>query len=346
MTEDDVAVIVRAIAPVVRDCVAKAVAAAETRVAVLESQIKALGAIPERVVALETKAGAVVVPDLGPVAERLAAAETRLSAFRDLLEDVTELREKLIDIETRTPTKALWDELSTARLQTLEHQAKQEHVLAKEISELRERLGIVDEKVKGGAPDLAPIMERIHAIEMDGSKRAADLMNLSMKAQSFELPDLTEFERGLRVVNGRVDAVEAKTATPGPAGRDGEAGKDGKDGAPGKDGVDGVGYDDLLVEQADDRSFTIKAARGERVKVIGTARFPVQIQRGVYVEGKEYEPGDVSTYGGAQWHCNEPTKTKPGESKAWTLIVKRGRDGRDGQDAPGALPVVKVGGGR
>lgn len=52
--------------------------------------------------------------------------------------------------------------------------------------------------------------------------------------------------------------------------------------------------------------------------------------QGVFTQGKAYEPGDVATWDGSSWHCNEPTTGKPGDgSKGWTLMVKRGRDGRD-----------------
>jgi hypothetical protein len=55
---------------------------------------------------------------------------------------------------------------------------------------------------------------------------------------------------------------------------------------------------------------------------------------GVYVEGKHYELGDLVTWAGSSWHCNEVTESKPGDgSKAWTLMVKRGRDGKDGKGA-------------
>jgi hypothetical protein len=54
--------------------------------------------------------------------------------------------------------------------------------------------------------------------------------------------------------------------------------------------------------------------------------------QGVYVEGKSYDVGELVTWGGSMWHCNEATELKPGEgSKAWTLAVKRGRDGKDGK---------------
>ena len=73
----------------------------------------------------------------------------------------------------------------------------------------------------------------------------------------------------------------------------GPAGKDGEPGPPGKDGTAGLTY------------------------------------RGVYQEGKRYELGDVVTWAGSAWHTNEATTTKPGESaKAWTLMVKHGRDGK------------------
>ena len=53
--------------------------------------------------------------------------------------------------------------------------------------------------------------------------------------------------------------------------------------------------------------------------------------QGVYQDGKSYELGDVTTWAGSTWHCNEVTTTKPGEgAKTWTLMVKRGRDGKDG----------------
>jgi hypothetical protein len=54
---------------------------------------------------------------------------------------------------------------------------------------------------------------------------------------------------------------------------------------------------------------------------------------GVYVDSHPYECGQLVTWGGSTWHCNEATTTKPGEgSKAWSLMVKRGRDGKDGKD--------------
>ncbi len=60
---------------------------------------------------------------------------------------------------------------------------------------------------------------------------------------------------------------------------------------------------------------------------------------GVYVDSQPYARGQLVTWGGSTWHCNEPTTTKPGDgSKAWSLMVKRGRDGKDGKDGgPGPI---------
>jgi hypothetical protein len=52
---------------------------------------------------------------------------------------------------------------------------------------------------------------------------------------------------------------------------------------------------------------------------------------GVYTQGQDYQKGHVVTDRGSLWHCNLPTRERPGTSGsyAWTLCVKRGNDGRD-----------------
>jgi hypothetical protein len=137
----------------------------------------------------------------------------------------------------------------------------------------------------------------------------------------------------------------------GLAGRDGLPGRDGvngKDGAPGlngKDGADGLGFDDLSVLHDGERTVTFTFTQGDRVKAFPVV-FPVDIYRGVWVEGKQYERGDGVTWAGAVWHANGETLTKPGDgSKDWTLKVKKGRDGRDGKVAQGS-PQMKISGGR
>lgn len=116
----------------------------------------------------------------------------------------------------------------------------------------------------------------------------------------------------------RVGAVEARAHEPGPPGPAGPAGSD------------GIGYDDLEAVQVDDRTFELQAHRGEHVKTIGRFRMPVDVYCGVYVDGKAYAKGDNVTYQGSVWHCNEETRERPNGGRAWTLKVKRGRDGREG----------------
>jgi hypothetical protein len=94
----------------------------------------------------------------------------------------------------------------------------------------------------------------------------------------------------LGLLRERLAVVEARPPVPGPPGEPGAPGHDGKDGEPGKAGL---------------------------------------TYQGVHQDGKTYDLGDVTTWAGSTWHCNERTTTKPGESsKAWTLMVKRGRDGK------------------
>jgi integrin beta 3 len=144
----------------------------------------------------------------------------------------------------------------------------------------------------------------------------------------------------------------------GPEGPEGKPGRDGRDGLPGvpglagekgmdgrhgNDGADGLGFDDLAVLHDGERAFTFRFTKGDRVKEFAFS-MPVELYRGVYVEGKTYDRGDGVTWAGSEWHANETTNTKPGDgSKAWTLKVKRGRDGKDGRDAPQAPPVVSIG---
>jgi len=177
------------------------------------------------------------------------------------------------------------------------------------LTELRDRVLVGETKTAAAVPtpiDLAPVLERLAA------------------------------------VSERVAVVETRAPVPGPAGQDGAHGKDGADGLNGKDGADGLGFDDLAVAFDGDRTLDLTFARGTERK-----SFPIVLPFlryvGVYQDGKSYATGDVVTWAGSTWNANEATSSKPGDgSKAWTLCVKKGRDGRDGQDAPGPVPVVKV----
>lgn len=50
---------------------------------------------------------------------------------------------------------------------------------------------------------------------------------------------------------------------------------------------------------------------------------------GPHESGKVYERGTFVTHDGSVWHANRRTDSRPGDGSAWTLAVKRGKDGRD-----------------
>lgn len=175
--------------------------------------------------------------------------------------------------------------------------------------------------------EIAAIVEGIAPVVRDYVKTALAEVALRVHGLDVQLAGLVTATSEIGTMRERLAKVETLGPVPGPPG------------PAGKDGLDGLGFDDLGVTQRDDRSFTITAAHGDVVKEIGTASFAIDLYRGVWLEGKAYEPGDGVTWAGSEWHCSAATTTKPGDgSKAWTLKVKRGRDGKDGKDGgPGPI---------
>ena len=121
-------------------------------------------------------------------------------------------------------------------------------------------------------------------------------------------------------------------------GSHGQPGPQGERGIAGERGIDGLGVDDLDVVYDGQRQFSCAWTRSTGVQVLRSFSVPCTIYRGVYVEGKTYELGDMVTFGGCVWHANATTTVKPDESasasRAWTLAVKRGREGKTGRDGP------------
>lgn len=100
--------------------------------------------------------------------------------------------------------------------------------------------------------------------------------------------------------------------------------------ANGKDGADGLGFDDLAVEQLDERHIVLRFSRGDVVK-----EFPVElagfVDRGVFKHGDTYDRGDSVSWGGSTFFAQKRApEGEPGTSADWRLGVKRGRDGKDG----------------
>jgi hypothetical protein len=238
---------------------------------------------------------------LAPVQAELAATKQANSDLRARIDDLSGLRDRVTAMETKAaipiadaPVPAAGPSLTDIEL-----------FVTKQVGPITERIVRLEERPTGSlpAPDVAPPAGlSMSEIELTLTKQVGPLSE-------------------------RLARLEERAPVPGPAG------KDGINGSNGKDGVDGLGFDDVNVEYDGDRTIEIKMARGERVKSWPIV-LPFQKQQGVFVDGKSYVQGDVVTWGGSQWHCNEATSNKPGEgSKDWTLVVKRGRDGKDGRDA-------------
>jgi hypothetical protein len=150
-------------------------------------------------------------------------------------------------------------------------------------------------------------------------------------------------ESGVAGKDGR-DGVDGKDGPVGPRGekgldgasgrdgRDGLPGLNGKDGAPGANGSDGFSLEDFdMVLAEDGRTLSLKFKRADLV-VERSIRLATMIYREVWREG-EYEPGDVVTWGGSAWHCQQKTADKPGTSSSWKLMVKEGARGKDAKSA-------------
>jgi len=102
---------------------------------------------------------------------------------------------------------------------------------------------------------------------------------------------------------------------------------DGRDGEPGKDGAPGQ----------DVPSEFVRAAIKDEVQRQVTAPL-ADAYKGVW-KPSAYKHGDVVTWGGSIWLAKRDTDDRPESSDAWSLIVKRGRDGKDGEAPKGPAKV-------
>lgn len=98
-----------------------------------------------------------------------------------------------------------------------------------------------------------------------------------------------------------------------------------------KDGKDGFSLKDFDATLMDDgRTVLLSFEQGDQSYKVELG-FPVMIYRGVFRDGETYAKGDTATWGGSLWHCDvDGTVEKPDSAeKHWTLVAKRGRDGKD-----------------
>jgi hypothetical protein len=127
--------------------------------------------------------------------------------------------------------------------------------------------------------------------------------------------------------DGRTKTLGVVRGQPGEPGQKGLDGRDGVDGTPGRDGVDGLGFEDLTFDEDDAGRAYVKFVRGDLAK---SHRLPSIIDRGVWRQGEKYLKGDGVTWRGGFSIAQTDTTDQPGESKAWRLAVRPGRDGKPG----------------
>jgi hypothetical protein len=301
----------------------------------LKTDMAGVGSLRDRIVTVETKAAmptpAAIVPeavDLTPLAERVAVVEAALARLEGHEPQIADVRERLVSVETKAAMPVAMPEPVdltplTGRIAVLESNAAALVPVVHSVGEWRDRLVAVETKTAASQPTTANT----------DTVKPAEVELLIRKSLDPVLSSVSEARE-------RIVSLEARAPIPGPAGKDGIDGKDGKDG---ERGTDGLGFDDMDVEFDGDRTLSLKFARGKDVR-----RWPIvlpfQRYQGVFMDGKSYETGDVVTWAGSTWHANEPTSMKPGDgSKAWTLSVKKGRDGKDGAPVgAGGLPIVSV----
>lgn len=271
---------------------------------------------------------------MAPAMERMVALETRVAPLADM-------RDRVAVVETKCCGEvAIPASVESRLLQAFEKLSALEYAMQRAadhesmITDLKARLAIAEATALQYAELASQARQMAEKLSLLEAKSAAP-SDVELQIRK----SIDPVTASIAETRERLVAVEVRAAVPGPPGANGTNGTNGADGAPGKDGL---GFDDMSVEFDGDRTLLLKFERGA-VKKSFPVVLPFQRYQGVFTEGKSYSTGDGVTWGGSEWHCNEPTSTKPGDgSKAWTLKVKRGRDGKDGLDAPGALPVVKV----
>lgn len=169
------------------------------------------------------------------------------------------------------------------------------------------------------------------------------LQPLLDRIAALEARELVPGPRGLEGPIGPIgapgrDGEPGRDGLPGVAGRDGLPGEKGLDGINGKDGRDGtLTLDELEFIQLDERTMVARnATTGKQLSSdIKIAGF---IDRGVYRETESYECGDAVSFGHifiAQRHVapgEKPIDGLPHEGQPWRLVVKRGRDGKQGPE--------------
>lgn len=97
--------------------------------------------------------------------------------------------------------------------------------------------------------------------------------------------------------------------------------------------VDGV--KDIEVTPVDDRTFKVNVQRSSGDTAGELFSMPIVIDRGVFRPDEDYEKGDGVSFGGSFWIAQKGApEGKPGTTDDWRLAVKHGRPGKQGEQGP------------
>ena len=89
-------------------------------------------------------------------------------------------------------------------------------------------------------------------------------------------------------------------------------------------------HDDTSSLQHDGRTVLRSLERSDGRTIVTKTNTFAQIHRGIFRRGLTYERGDTVTWNGSCWHANATTDEEPSsEAKTWTLVTRKGRDGKD-----------------
>lgn len=188
---------------------------------------------------------------------------------------------------------------------------------------------------KAIAAAIGPLLKRIEELEarpvpVDG-KDGRDGIDGTNGTDGRGVKDLLIDREGALIATMDDGSIKSLGPVVGRDGIDGKDGVDGINGEKGEAGRDGFKLSDFDANVSPDgRTIELSFEQGEeRFEV--EMKFPVPIYRGVFKEGEPYEAGDMATWAGSLWHCDEKTAEKP-DVGPWRLCVKKGRDGKDGKN--------------
>jgi len=284
-----------------------------------------------------------VAQAVAPLLERMAALTARIEIIEKMQRDGLIAcgldRERLVRLEATQTTTDLEQPVAG--------------VIDRALGPVFERLAGTEARIEVYERSMTALQDRIAARETAGrsgqEEPSARTFERELGALEARVAMLAPLMEGMTDLRERIAACDARPSVPGPAGANGADGQPGRDGAAGRDGLDGLGFGELGVDYDGERTLVIKATQGERTKVLAILTLPIMIFRGIFEEGRTYQPHDVVKWARGMWICLKETIVKPTRTAAgpqgkdfWFPVVEPGRDGRDGKDGPPG-PVGKPG---